>query len=409
MRMIKQVLEQDRIRSEKERKNIAIFETIRKHGAISKSRISYLTDVNIVTVSHYIENYIKRGLVREGSIDDSTGGRKSVLIELNPKAGYIVGVGLNVLNTIGIVTDLEMNVLHELKRDRPPRNDEDVLEHLADTAEAVIQEAGINRDKIAAVGVGIPGAINALGRTITWPQGLGEKDVSARQSVQEIFEKKLRIPTFVENDANAAAFAEKWLGFDRDIRHMLYMFSGVGVGIITNGEIYRGGRGCAGELGIANAHAKKEHTQEIAPQLGRWEIDLGMVAHSKNLIEQGHKSFMTDYVEGDLSRLTFKEIDRALQEGDALAMRVAEKAGIELGKKVAFLVNLLDPEIVVIGGGIENCGEPLMGPLKKTVREWAMDFQAKIMPSAFGENAVALGVAGIVEREVFAKAQLPGV
>ena len=84
-----------------------------------------------------------------------------------------------------------------------------------------------------------------------------------------------------------------------------------------------------------------------------------------------------------------------------------ERAGAELGKKIAFLVNLMNPEIVVIGGGIEDCGAPLLDAIKNAVKEWAIEeaaSRAKIIPSAFGENAVALGVVGIVAREVFAQA-----
>ena len=90
-----------------------------------------------------------------------------------------------------------------------------------------------------------------------------------------------------------------------------------------------------------------------------------------------------------------------------MTLKVVEQAGADLGKKIAFLVNLLNPEIVVIGGGIEDCGAPLLDAIKLSVKEWSVEeasSQVKIIPSAFGENAVALGVVGIVAREVFAQA-----
>ncbi len=105
--------------------------------------------------------------------------------------------------------------------------------------------------------------------------------------------------------------------------------------------------------------------------------------------------------------LNFRHIVRGAKEKDTLALRLIEKAGQDLGKKIAFLVNLLNPEIVVIGGGIEDCGAPLLDSIKQTVKDWAVEeasAQVKIIPSAFGENAVALGVVGIVAREVFAQA-----
>jgi len=405
--VIKQILLKDRILTDKERKNLAILEVIRKNGPISRTDISKITELNIVTVSNYVNHYIKKGLVVEGELDESTGGRKPVLVELNPRAGYIVGVGLNMLSVVGVLVDLEINVIAEIKRERTPENNESVIQNMVDMAQEIIEKAEIDKSRIVGVGVGVPGIIDERGRTIRWPQGLGDKDINVCLSIKDTFEKRLEIPTFVENDANAAVLGEKWLGLDRDVRHMLYMFSGVGAGVLINGEIYRGATGAAGELGISSGRSTKDYANAIAPQLGRWEMDIGMVSQAKACLEKGEKSLLRDYVNGNLNQLTFKEIVRGVKEKDAMALRIVDEAGGELGKKIAFLVNLLNPEIVVIGGGIEDCGAPLLDAVKNTVKEWSVEeasSHVKIIPSAFGENAVALGVVGIVAREVFAQA-----
>ncbi len=407
MPMIKQILLKDRILTDKERKNLAILEVIRKNGPISRTDISKITELNIVTVSNYVNHYIKKGLVIEGELDESTGGRKPVLVELNAKAGYIVGVGLNMLSIVGVLVDLEINVIAELKIERPPENSEAVIERMVEMAAEIIEKAEIDKEKIVGVGVGVPGIIDERGRTIRWPQTLGEKDLSVCLSIKDTFEKRLNIPTFVENDANAAVLGEKWLGLDRDVRHMLYMFSGVGCGVLINGEIYRGATGAAGELGINSPKSSREYAQDIATQLGRWEMDIGMVQRAREALEKGEKSVLRDLTEGNLNRIGFKEIVKAIKERDPLALRIVEQAGTDLGKKIAFLVNLLNPEIVVIGGGIEDCGAPLLDAVKLAIKDWAVEeasAQVKIIPSAFGENAVALGVVGIVAREVFAQA-----
>ncbi len=404
--VIKQMLK-DRILTDKERKNLSILEAVRKNGPISRTDISKITELNIVTVSNYVSHYIKKGLVIEGELDESTGGRKPVLVELNPKAGYIVGVGLNMMSMVGVLVDLEINVITEVKRERLPENSEKVIPLMVELAAEIIEKAEIDKSKIVGVGVGVPGIIDERGRTIRWPQSLGEKDVSVCSSIKDTFERRLNIPTIVENDANAAVLGEKWLGLDRDVRHMVYMFSGVGCGILINEEIYRGANGAAGELGIASPHTSKDSSLKMATQLGRWEMDLGMMRHARERIEKGETTALKDYVGGDLSKLTFKDIVRGSREKDALTLKVIEQAGQDLGKKIAFIVNFLNPEVVVIGGGIEDCGAPLLDVIKTTVKEWAAEeasSQAKIIPSAFGENAVALGVVGIVAREIFAQA-----
>ncbi len=404
--VIKQMLK-DRILTDKERKNLAILEVIRKNGPISRTDISKITELNIVTVSNYVSHYIKKGLVVEGELDESTGGRKPVLVELNPKAGYIVGVGLNMLSTVAVLVDLEINVISEIKRERIPENSEAMIQKMVDLAVEIIEKSEIDKSKILGAGVGVPGIIDEKGRTIRWPQSLGEKDISVCLSIKDTFEKRLNIPTFVENDANAAVLGEKWLGLDRDVRHMIYMFSGVGSGILINSEIYRGATGAAGELGISSMKASKEEILEMSTGIGRWEMDLGMTAHAVEMIKKGSSSLIKDYVSGDLSKVTFREVVRATKDKDPLALKLVEEHANLFGKKVAFLVNLFNPEIVVIGGGIEDCGAPLLDAIKASVKEWSVEeasSQVKIIPSAFGENAVALGVVGIVAREVFAQA-----
>ena len=157
--IIKQMLK-DRILTDKERKNLGILEAVRKNGPISRTDISKLTELNIVTVSNYVSHYIKKGLVIEGELDESTGGRKPVLVELNPKAGYIVGVGLNMMSMVAVLVDLEINVISEIKRERVPENSEKIILQMVDLAAEIIEKAEVDKTKIVGVGVGIPGIVD---------------------------------------------------------------------------------------------------------------------------------------------------------------------------------------------------------------------------------------------------------
>jgi len=191
------------------------------------------------------------------------------------------------------------------------------------------------------------------------------------------------------------------------VRHMIYMFSGVGVGILVDGQIYRGASGAAGELGVYSALMhNQQFVKTSALQLGRWEMDLGICDMAQRMLQEGEDSILKEIIKtGQL--LTINDVIKASREKDALAVRVIEEAGHNLGRKIAFLVNLLNPEVVVIGGGIEDCGTILLDAVKNAVREWAIEEAAnvvKVIPSAFGENSIALGVVGIVVRELFAQA-----
>lgn len=406
--MIKQTLLKDRLLTDKERKNLAILETIRKNGPISRTDISKLTEFNIVTVSNYVNHYIKKGLVIEGELDESTGGRKPILVELNPSAAYIIGLGLNMRSMVGILVDLGTNIIYEIKKEKAPENSEAMIQELMQLADEIIEKSGVEKEKIVGIGVGVPGIIDERGRSIRWPGALGSKDLSVCMSIKDCFEKHFNIPTFTENDANAAVLGEKWLGLDRDVRHMIYMFSGVGIGILIDSQIYRGASGAAGELGIYSANEdNKDFVRQSAYHIGRWEMDLGMCDHARQLIRAGEGSLITEMVENNLDKIDVEVLIKANRERDPLAVRVIEEAGRNLGRKLAFLVNLFNPEVVVIGGGIEDCGAILLDAVKNAVKEWSIEEAAnvvKIIPSAFGENSIALGVVGIVVRELFTQA-----
>jgi predicted NBD/HSP70 family sugar kinase len=407
-RVIKQTLLKDRLLTDKERKNLAILETIRKNGPISRTDISKLTEFNIVTVSNYVNHYIKKGLVIEGELDESTGGRKPVLVELNPSAAYVIGLGLNMRSMVGILVDLGTNIIYEIKKEKAAENSESMVQSLVALGDEIIQKSGIPKEKIVGIGVGVPGIIDERGRTIRWPGALGSKDLSVCMSIKDIFEKHFNIPTFTENDANAAVLGEKWLGLDRDIRHMIYLFSGVGLGILIDGQIYRGASGAAGELGVYSALMhNQEFVKKSALHIGRWEMDLGMRDRAIQLLKEGESSIMRDMVSDKLEEIELSTILKASKERDRLAIRVIEEAGHNLGRKLAFLINLLNPEVVVVGGGIEDLGAVLLEAVKNSAKEWAIEEAAnvvKIIPSAFGENSIALGVVGIVVRELFTQA-----
>jgi len=406
--VIKQTLLKDRLLTDKERKNLAILETIRKNGPISRTDISKLTEFNIVTVSNYVNHYIKKGLVIEGELDESTGGRKPVLVELNPNAAYIIGLGLNMRSMVGILVDLGTNIIYEIKKDKEAENSEAMVQALVELGDEIIEKSGVPKDKIVGIGVGVPGIIDERGRTIRWPGALGSKDLSVCMSIKDIFERHFNIPTFTENDANAAVLGEKWLGLDRDVRHMIYLFSGVGIGVLIDGQIFRGASGAAGELGV---YSPLMHNQDFVKKsafhIGRWAMDLGMQERALQLLKEGEESVMREMLDNNVDNVNIDIVLKAARQRDALAIRIIEEAGHNLGRKLAFLINLLNPEVVVVGGGIEECGALLLDAVKGAVKEWAIEEAAnvvKIIPSAFGENSIALGVVGIVVRELFTQA-----
>ncbi len=386
------------ILTDRERKNFSILDLIRRKGPITRTEISKETELNIVTVSNYVNTYIQKGLVMEGGLDISTGGRRPVVLELNPKAAYIIGVGLDLFNIIGILSDLKANVVLEVKKARPQGAESVLIERLSDVIEELIQKSSLDKEKIKGIGIGIPGIVDRRGGTIRWPQQMGSIYIS---TLKNMLEQKFNIPVFIENDATVAAFGEREFELESEVTNLIFMYSGVGCGIVVNGQIYGGATGCAGELGLLNiGDAEKKQWQGLE----RWQADLGVSERAREEIKKGVKSKMQDICKGDISKIDFKCVVEASLEGDELAMNLLRKAGEELGMRIAYLVQILNPEVVVIGGGIERAGAVLLDAIKKAVREKTFEEignQVRIVPTQLGEDSVALGAVSLVIQHIF--------
>ncbi|MFA5005437.1 MAG: ROK family protein [Candidatus Omnitrophota bacterium] len=398
--------------TEKEKRNIEIIDILRKRGPISRPDISMAMGTNAVTISNYVDDFIKRNLVYEKELDVSEGGRRPVLLDLNPRAGYAIGVGLNLTNMVGLLVDLKGNIITKTQVTRPQICVKDVSECLLDIVREILRRSKVYAENIKGIGVGIAGLINKKDSTIHWPQKMDHyyAYASVDLPLKNIMEKEFNLPTLIENDATSACFGEHWLDLEQGYKNVLYMFSGVGCGIMLNGEIYRGSAGYAGELSIYNFKEQDlfSCTAGAPCFLKRWEIDLGIVDDVKaQLLKDKEKAdeFLKITLDS-IEHLDLKSIFIAARSKNQVAVSALETAAKKLGIKVAYLANLLNPQVVVIGGGFEEAGEDFINKIRTTVSDWSFREVArdlKICYSQLRENAVAMGAASLVLERVFAQ------
>lgn len=403
--MVRRILSDEEI-SDKGRKNLTILDTIRKRGPLARTDVSKATGINIVTVSNYIDSYIKQGVVVQRGLDTSTGGRRPLLVELNAESGYIVGIGMNVAEIICVITNMSSKVVYKIKKTRPLETGEKIVAYLAKITEEAIEGSKIDKSKIKGIGVGVPGIVDKERHTVHWPCGLFSGDMSVSVSVIDVFERKFKIPTLVENDANASVFGEKWLTLEPSIKNLLYMYSGVGCGIMIDGKVYRGANGCAGEFLLSSevdyaSWMKQSHDTRV------WGIDLGLTIESRKIVKDNPSSLIAKTVKGDANAVDFFAVLKAVKERDPLILKLVDDAANRLSRRIAFLVNLLNPEIIVIGGGVEEIGTYFLESLKRAIKTAAIEEatrKLKIIPARLGEEAVALGVASLVVQDIFIEA-----
>lgn len=397
------------VSQDRQRKNLAILELIRKKGPISRADISRMLGLNIVSVSNYLDFYINKKMILEVGFDISSGGRRPELLELNAKSAYIVGVDISPENIKAVVTDLQVNVVSSISHPRPHTNMEDLPPYVIKAIEEAISKSRVDKGSIKNIGIGVSGIIDYVTGTMHDTDPVRGRTRTSLLKFGKSIEQEFYIPVYIGNDASCAAFGEKTLNHSADVDNLLYIYSDVGLGIVIQGEVYCGSSGCAGEIQLVfdilqrdEKNAMKEYVH-----MRPWGIDLGIVTEARRAIGKGLSTEILNMAGGDENKITKEIIVGAAKKKDKLAMDLVSNAGSNLGIRAAYLVNIFNPDIVAIGGGVEKAGDIFMDAVKDMVKKFAFEEPAsivKIIPSLLEENSVVLGAAALAAREVFIEA-----
>lgn len=393
--------------SDRKRKNIAILDYVRRKGPVSRTDISKESGINIVSVSNYIMSYLKKSLVLECGLDISTGGRRPELVKLNLESAYVVGLDIGPERLIAVVTNLSLKTKAKVALPRPKGSMDQVLSGSVSALDRLFKELNVPPENIKLIGVGASGVIDISSGTIHDTDPLRGRTRSNFYTLASLIEEKFNIPTLIGNDATCAAFGEISLSPRSDITEMLYMYSDIGCGIIINGDIYCGASGSAGEIQLLVENKEKMKTGSEIASYGVRGADLGIVDKAKKLVDEKKDTKILELAGGKKEKITKKIIIDAAQKGDKLAKEILMDAASWLGIKVAYMINMFNPQLVTIGGGMEEAGSLFLDALTNCVKMYAFEeaFNAvKIMPTFLKEDAVALGAAALGVRELFLNA-----
>jgi len=417
MAIRERVLRSDRF-TEKERRNLAILDIIRRTRQVSRAEISKITHLNIVTISNYIDDYIAKGLVLERGYDVSTGGRRPELLDLNAKYGYAIGIDLGSPHitedsyAIAVMVDAAGKIIAKTRIKKEEDSQDKLIEKIRRIARDTFDKSGIDKDRLKGIGIGCWGVLDRYKGVVRYAVEKG--GLFNYTSLQSLLEKDLDAPSIVEHDATAAALGEKWmgLGLNTEAENIIYVCSDSSCGLILNGEIYYGASKSAGELNINppspdykdnNCWAKYDHGCGFRSR----GIDLGIVQRAGYYFRDNKvASKMMDLAAGEPEKITLKMVVEAAASDDKAAVALLAEAGDYLGAKIAFLINLFNPDAVVIGRGIEKLGDVFMAAVRSSAKKWAYEESLKIVriiPTSLEEDSVACGAASLVMQQVFAR------
>ena len=311
---------------------------------------------------------------------------------------YVVGVDLGGTNLRAAVVSTDRAILaRESRLTHAERGPHEVIQNICDGVRDVIEKSGIDRQSVLAVGVGCPGPLNwQTGVVFETPNMPGWDDIPLAAEVA----KGLGIPCYLDNDANVACYGEFWLGAGRDTESMcmLTLGTGVGGGMVVFGQLLRGIDGTAAELG----HIKVQRDGRLCGCgakgcLEAYASVTGLVRTAREGLESGQPSILADLCAGDYGRLSGKMIFDALTQGDALATWTFEETGIWLGLGISSLINLQNPEKVILYGGMTAAGDVLLETVRRTAKENSFDVpaaRAQIVLAELGADAGVIGAAG---------------
>ncbi|MEI8350419.1 MAG: ROK family protein [Candidatus Omnitrophota bacterium] len=309
---------------------------------------------------------------------------------------YSIGIGLNLFDARAILLHQDGKVVLEIEKPRTNITANETIEVLLDLFETISAKAKKYQDQIQGVGLALGGIVHHKKGIVYWPQKQETSYTYISVPLRDYLEKKFGFPVMIENDANACVWAEYVKNFS-DQKNIIYMFSGVGAGIIADGKLYTGKDGAAGELFL---HSKGEMSSLLGDFsfLKQWPADLGMVKLAKRLISLGKETSLIKKI-SPTGELSLKDVIEEAKKKDKLSREVLKEGAFSLGVKIAFLINLLNPELVIIGGGLENAGEFFLEECIGAVKTFSFSEirkNCKIIFSALGKEATSLGAAHMI-------------
>ena len=317
--------------------------------------------------------------------------------EADAKQEYLVGVDLGGTKILAGVFDSRLKCIGRAKLStKASRGPEAVIERIARCIQEAVDECDLNFKAVRAVGIGAPGAVDSETGKVIFAPNLGWEDVP----LKKILEKQLDTKVAVENDANICALGVYEIELEEKPKSMVGVFlgTGIGAGIIINGQLHTGFNRTAGEIGhmVIDVGGPKCG----CGNRGCFEALAGRLAIFRQIheaIKEGKKTTLTEILGDDLSEMKSGDLRKAIRRGDKLVERIIEEAAEYTGIAIANIINLINPEVVVLGGGvIDALQDEMMAIIVETAQDYALPGTAKgieIVPSKLGDDAGIFGAA----------------
>jgi glucokinase-like ROK family protein len=328
-------------------------------------------------------------------------------LEIDPRGGNILGIEMGVNFISVIIMDLAGAILWRQQQETDEQHEQEkVVSRALDMLRQALEQQEKSETRLLGIGMTLPGLVDTKSGLLMFSPNLQWRKVPIHQMISDA----THLPVLVDNDANAAALAEHLFGSARKVRHFLFITIGIGVGggLFLNGEIYRGAGGYAGEIG--HTCLSPSHTQPCrCGNSGCWENSTNqysLVERVRNRLDVGRASSIYEMIKEKDQPLTPTLIAQAAKQGDKQALEALTETGEFVGLKVANLVNIFNPEMVILGGSTSEAIPYMLPAIQEVVEERALPEcreGLQILISSFGRDACVKGAAALMVHSILEK------
>ncbi|WP_423408363.1 ROK family transcriptional regulator [Heyndrickxia sp. MSNUG] len=378
-----------------------VLQCIQENSPISRAEIAVKMNISKPTVSLLVDELIQEKWIFEKGIGESTsqGGRRPIQLCFNEKAAYIIGTDIGGTKVKTVICDLNGNIVASSSFSTCQHLETGLLKQIAKEIECMIKKEGLDSGKILGMGAGVPGITETKSGMVMEAPSLNW----VRYPFLTEAQRYIPFPVHVDNDVNVAALGEQWLGNAKDKQNVLFIAvgTGIGSGIIINNQLYRGASSAAGEMGYMVTD-KNDMKNEFRPIFHRYGY-LESVAGGKSIGDRLTKCIQQEpdhplHKQALASELPGEMAFKLAKTGDPLALKVLEEAIEHLAYGIVNAASLLNPEVVILGGGVLKSSEFILPKLQEIVNQY-LPSSVQLKTSQLGDNAGVLGAVSLFMRE----------
>ncbi|MCX2838566.1 ROK family transcriptional regulator [Salinimicrobium sp. MT39] len=393
------------VERKKHLQKIKILKNLYFEGPKTNTEICERFNISSPTSIRLLNQLIDEGWVKKSGRGKSAGGRKPDLYKLEGNSFYVMGIQLERSRLKIAIFDNHNKKVADFKDFFELGSEVGLVDHIYGEANKLIETSGIDIEKLLGIGISMPGLVSSKeGRNFTY--FIQEEE---SESLENILKRKFNKPIFILNDAKSACVAESNFGMATNLENVLVisMDWGIGLGVIIDGKVYQGSSGFAGEFGHIPliddgqlCHCGKRGCLETVAS------GLALTRMAQEGIRAGESTSLNLLSEEDLRNLQPEKIIEAANMGDQFSINILSKIGINLGKGLAILIQLFNPELIILEGKFAKASQFITVPIQQSINTYCMAQlreKTKISLSSLGEDSVLLGSVATVMENIFGK------